>query len=334
MSTIREVSRMAGVSATTVSRVLNGSAPVSDGTRERVLDAVRELDYHPNAFARGLVTNRSGGIGVTVNDFSSPFFGPILQGIEQVVEEAGMHLMVASGHARADDERQAIEFLRSRRADALILYQEGLDDDELIALARAEPALVALGRSVPEIADRCVDLDNEAGGWLATRHLIENGHRRIAHVSGPLRMHDGRERLIGYRRALTEAGIPFDPALLVEADFMEPGGFEAARRLLSRDLPEPVTAIFAANDESAAGVLAGLRAAGLSVPNDISLVGYDDLPLARYLHPGLTTVRQPLHDMGRAAAHVALARLDGNETEVRRRFEPQLVVRSSARPLG
>lgn len=325
--TIREVSKRASVSPATVSRVLNGTVPVAEETRRRVLEAIRELDYRPNAAARALATNRSGGIGVTVNDLASPFFAAMIRGIEDVVEAEGMHLIVLSGHAQEAAERRVIDYLREGRADALILHCVALSDEELIALAGESVPMVLIGRYLAELESHCVTLDNEAGGEMATSYLLEQGHRRIGHISGPLWFSDSRDRLLGYRRALERAGIGYDERLVVEADFQEEGGYRAARRLLERDLG--VTALFCANDQSAAGALQAVRDAGLAVPEDISLIGYDDVLFARYLYPGLTTVRQPLRDMGRAAAEIALGILDGREAEVRRRFYPSLVERQS-----
>lgn len=328
MATIKEVSQQANVSMATVSRVLTGSAPVAELTRQRVLTVMRELGYTPNAFARSLATNRSGGLGVVVNDISSPYFGPVLHGIESVVEAKGLHLIVSSGHRRAESERRAVEFLLQRRSDALILYVEEMPDDDLLALSQGPTPVVIVGRYVAELAARSIYFDNEKGGMLATQHLLEQGHRRIAHIAGPLSIHDSRERLAGYRRALEAAGLAYDQRFVVEADFQEEGGKQATKRLLRRELG--LTAIFVGNDQMAAGALLALREAGLAVPADVSVVGYDDVFIARYLYPALTTIRQPMQEMGRAAAHIALAAL-GNVTgeEVMHRFEPSLVKRES-----
>jgi LacI family transcriptional regulator len=328
MPTIKEVSQRAHVSPSTVSRVLNGTTPVSADARERVLRAIEELDYTPNAFARGLATNRSGGIGVTTNDIGSPYYAVMLRGVEAAIEDAGLHLMVSSGHARAEDERSAIQFLKQRRSDALIVQAEALSDAELIDLAdRAGVPVVVFGRHIPELEPVCVHLDNEAGGRIATEHLLRHGHRRIAHIAGPLRFPDARHRLQGYRDALDDAGIPYDDHLVVEGDFREEGGRAAMERLLDRTTE--IDAAFVANDQMAAGALRAARDRGLDVPLDLSLVGYDDVLLAQYLSPTLTTVRQPLFDMGRAAGDIAIALLEQKKVEVRTRFEPELVVRES-----
>ncbi len=328
MATIREVSRLARVSPATVSRVLTGTTPVADATKERVLEAIATLEYKPNAFARGLATNRSGGIGITVNEVSSPYFGAFIQGVEQVARAAGIHLMVSSGFADATAERDSIDFLLERRCDGLVVQAEALPDDVLIDLVRDGAApVVVFGRSIAEIEDACVVTNNELGGELATRHLLDHGHRHIGHITGPLSYPDARDRLHGYRRALEAVGVAYTDRYVVESTFLEEGGAEAAIRLLDR-APE-LTAIFLANDQMAAGAMRALREAGREIPRDISVVGYDDVFLARYLTPTLTTIRQPLVEMGRAAAHLLLERLGHERREVVRRFDPELVERQS-----
>lgn len=343
MATIQEVSRRAGVSPATVSRVLTGNAVVAEPTRVRVMAAVQELGYTPNMFARGLVTSYSHSVGVIVSDLSSPYYGPLLGGIESVTERAGLHMSVSSGHARLDSERHAVTFLRQRHADALIVQLEETSDEELVGWAKGGAPLVLVGRYVAELAHVSVHLDHQLGGLRATRHLLEHGHRRVAHVAGPPGRDDSRARLAGYRQALAEARLPFDEQLVVPGDFLEESGERAVRHLWRRGLlggtPQAggVSAIFAANDQMAAGALRALRERGLRVPDDISLVGYDDLIFARFLQPELTTVRQPLGAMGRAAAELALAALRGGRGQgsaeppevVQRRFEPTLVRRGS-----
>ena len=326
MATIKEVSRLARVSPATVSRVLNGTTPVARSTRERVMQAIAALDYKPNAFARGLATNRSGGIGISVNEVSSPYFGAFVSGVERVARENGIHLMVSSGFADADAERASVEFLLDRRCDGLVIQAEGLSDEELIALVRRGAApVVVFGRAINEIADVCIVSNNELGGVLATEYLLDMEHRHIGHVTGPLSFPDARDRLHGYRRTLEAAGVPYDDRYVVESTFLEEGGARATARLLER-APE-ITAIFYANDQMAAGGMRTLRESGRHVPTDVSVIGYDDVFLAQYLTPALTTIRQPLVDMGRAAAHLLLARLGHEREEVVHRFDPELIVR-------
>ena len=332
MATIKEVSRYANVSPSTVSRVINGTAAVNAETKERVLEAITKLNYEPNAFARGLATNRSGGIGVIVNQITSAYYGGFVEGIETVVQEHNMHLIVSSGYADALKERQAVEYLKQRRADALIIHLEEISDYELLEWFEQDDfkdiPVILLGRYVAELQDRCIYLDNEKGGYLATRHLIDCGHEKIAHISGPLRMKDSRDRLQGYRRALEASGLSFDEDYVVEGQFSAQSGQAAIKRLLDRNLN--ITAAFIANDLMAAGALRTLREEGINVPDDFSIVGYDDIFLSQYLFPELTTIQQPVTDMGSAAAKLALSLLfERSLTEEKNYFEPQLIRRQS-----
>lgn len=327
MATIREVARLAKVSVATVSRVMNGVA-VTPANRAAVLAAIEQLDYRPNAFARSLATNRSGAIGVVVNEVTGLFYGGIVQGIESVVEQHGMHLMVSSGHRVADRERQVVESLTQSRVDALILLISATSDYDLIELASRDRPVVIIGRHIEELSHNCVFVDNVHGGYIATRYLIEQGHTRIAHMTGNLSMKDGRDRLEGYKTALREAGIGFDESLIVEGEFVEAGGYRGMQRLLRRG--SEFTAAFAANDQSAAGALLALKEAGLKVPDDVSVVGYDDVLLARYVSPALTTVGQPFVEMGKSAARLALTAIGiPYPARIVSRFEPRLVVRES-----
>ena len=329
MATIRDVSQLAQVSQATVSRVLNGGVAVSAQKRAAVLAAIEQLAYSPNAFARSLATNRSGALGALVSELSSHVYGDIIRGIESVAEEHGMHLVVSSGHAHAENERRSFDFLKQRRTDALILQIDATTDAALAEWSSsAEIPVVFVGHYIAALAERCVYLDNVMGGELATRHLLERGHRRIAHVAGLMRIPDAVDRLQGYRTALAAYGVPFDETLIANGDFVEDGGERAMRRLLERG--GDFSAVFVANDQSAAGALKALRDAGKRVPDDVSLIGFDDTMVAHYLYPALTTVRQPFYEMGQAAAWIALTSLGMAERkEVMRRFEPVLIERDS-----
>lgn len=324
---MREVAIRAKVSVATVSRVING-VRVTPANKAAVLAAIEQLHYQPNAFARSLATGRSGAIGVVVNEVTGLFYGGVIHGIESVVETHGLHLVVSSGHRDAARERQAMESLIQSRADALILLVDATSDYDLIELAAGERPVVLIGRHIEELSERCVFVDNVHGGAIATRHLIEQGHRRIAHLTGNLSMKHGRDRLDGYKSALRDAGIAFDEGLIVESSFVEEGGYRGMQRLLNRR--RPFTAAFAANDQSAAGALLALKEAGRKVPEDVSIVGYDDVLLARYVNPSLTTVSQPYVEMGRAAARIALSAIGiPSSSGIVARFEPRLVVRES-----
>lgn len=331
MATIREVSKHAQVSVATVSRVVNGNKWVAEATRQRVLEAMAELGYQPNSFARSLATNKSETIGMVVGDLAGPFFGEMMQYAEQAVRDAGKHLIITSGHSTLEEERDAVQFLLKRRCDALILHLDLMPDAEIIELSsgKATP-MILVNRLVPELAEQCVYLDNEAGGFLATEHLLEQGHQRIACITGPLYKADARERLAGYRRALASAGVPFDEQLVVEGDFMEPGGEVAVNTLLQRKVD--FSAVVVGNDLMAIGAYNGFKQAGMRIPQDVSLVGYDDVLMSGYLEPALTTVRVPVAEFGSEAGRLALKLGEGIDCEIHNRFMPTLIERGSTTP--
>lgn len=333
MATIREVSKHANVSVATVSRVVNGNKWVSESTRDRVLESMRELGYEPNSFARSLATNKSDTVGMVVGDLSGPFFGPMMQAAEKTIRDAGKHLVITSGRSSLEEERDAIQFLLKRRCDALILHLDLMPDEEIIALSdREKMPIILVNRLIPELADQCISLDNEAGGYLATQHLIELGHTQIAHIAGPLYKSDARDRLAGYRRALEAAGISYDDRLVVESDFLEAGGALALERLRRRN--HPFTAIVGGNDLMAIGVINSLRQQGVRVPEDCSVVGYDDVVMSGYLVPGLTTIKVPAEEFGGQAARQALKQSEQLDCEVQNRFQPVLIERASTGPVS
>ena len=331
MATIYEVSELAGVSLATVSRVINDSGRVSEKTREKVLAAMRELSYRPNTVAQSLASNRSNCVGVLVSEVYGPIFGSMLSGIEDELSQAGKFTIFATGHSDADKELEAIHFLISRNCDALILHVESLSDEYLLEQKNGELPFLIMNRVVPGLEDNCISLDNEQGGYEATKMLLEMGHRNIAYISGPLWWGDASARLAGHKRALQEQGQRFDERLLVEGDYHEITGSNAMTQLLQLGIP--FTAVVCANDEMAAGAVDMIRARGMSIPDDMSVVGFDNAPVSRYLYPKLSTINYPIGEMGRMAAHWVLQNVyDGNGVEIQHVFQPRLVERASARP--
>ena len=329
MATIYEVSDLAGVSLATVSRVLNDSDRVSAKTREKVLAAMAELDYRPNSIAQSLASNRSNCVGVLVSEVYGPIFGAMLAGIEAELRAAGKFAIFATGHNDKEKEREAIRFLIGRNCDALILHVEALSDEYLQQQEHDAPPFVIINRLVPGLEDCCITLDNEHGGYLASKKLLEMGHKDIAYISGPLSWGDASARLAGHKRALQEFGCRFDERLLVEGDYSEMGGSNAMTQLLQQGIP--FTAVVCANDEMAVGAMDMIRARGMSMPEDMSIVGFDNAPLSRHLYPKLTTINYPVADMGRMAAQWVLRNVyDKKGIEIQRIFEPTLVSRASA----
>lgn len=331
MATIYEVSELAGVSLATVSRVMNDSGRVSDKTREKVLAAMRELDYRPNTVAQSLASNRSNCVGVLVSEVSGPIFGSMLSGIENELRSAGKFTIFATGHSDEQKEYEAIRFLISRNCDALILHVEAVSDEYLLEQKDGTLPFLLMNRIVPGLENNCIALDNEQGGYAATKMLLEAGHRDIAYISGPLSWGDASARLAGHKRALKEYGQRFDERLLVEGDYQEITGSNAMTQLLQQGIP--FSAVACANDDMAAGAIEMIRGRGMSIPEDMSIVGFDNAPISRHLYPKLSTINFPIEDMGRMAARWVLQQVyDKNGAEIQRVFEPRLIERASVRP--
>ena len=322
-----DVARLAGVSPSTVSRILNGTAKVSDDKRQAVLAAIEQVNFAPNQMAQGLKKGRSMTIGIVVQDISSPFFDETLRGIDDGLKGTGYASVIVSGHWNAEEETDRVRLLLARKVDGIILLSGRIADDVVLKFSTQKP-IVSTGRALHTSTALGFKTDNEYGAWLAVRHLVQLGHRRIAFISGPANNHDADERLAGYRRALEEAQIEIDPALIVEGNYHEASGMMAMNRLF--DTHQQFTAVFAANDLSAYGARLALYRKGIRVPDDISLVGFDDLPGSSYTTPPLTTIRQPLYDMGRIATEALLRLINGEA--VQGEIPPvELVVRETTR---
>jgi LacI family transcriptional regulator len=329
MATIYQVSELAGVSLATVSRVMNNNARVSENTRNKVLAAMEQLGYRPNSIAQSLASNRSNSVGILVSELHGPFYGEMLSGIENECRAAGKHVIIAAGHSEEASEKDGIEFLISRSCDALILHVEAVSDNYLIKLASGNMPVVLINRFIPQLADNCISLDNELGGYLATKELLQQGHTQLAYMAGPMWKSDAKDRYNGHLRAMAEYGLSFNPALLAEGDFQDSSGSACMQQLLAKGIP--FTALVCANDEMAAGAMEVARAQGLNVPQDLSIVGFDNLILARYIYPKLTTIDYPIGEMGRMAARWVLKNIYQQQAlQLKNVFQPVLVCRDSA----
>ncbi len=298
MATIKDVARLAGVGLGTASRAINGSGPVSPATLEKVNQAIAALDFRPSHAARALLSGSSKMIGVYIPALSGTFYTPILKIVDTELRAAGLHMVVAFGVGLGDDRRQAmegIEFLIERGCDGLIVMTSALADDDLAALGPKVARLVALNHPFAAIPGQCFTVDHALGGRLAARTLLEHGHRDIAVIAGPPGLPDNVARIDGFDAELARHGI--DPSALWRqwSDFSPAGGWEAARALLASGYR--CTALFCANDEMAVGALSYFQEAGIRVPQDLSVLGYDDTPSAEYAAPRLTSVRMPWRQM-------------------------------------
>ncbi len=320
MTSITEVARLAGVSIATASRVVSeADYPVSAPTRERVLEAARELDYVPNALARGLLKSQIPVVGVIVHDITDPYFAEIVRGAEDAAELGGYLVITCSSERDGAREASYVRLLRSMRAAALIFAGSGMDDPTYLEeLPRHVAALRASGAAVVHLSPHAlgapeVSVDNQAGIASMVAALVELGHRRIAFIAGPHSLYVARERLAGYRRGLTDASIPVDERLIIESGFSAEAGARAVDDLLATHTRagSDFTAILCANDLLALGALQRLHEHGIIVPRDVSVAGFDDIPVAAMTAPSLSTVRLPLREMGRRGFDAAIRLLNG-----------------------
>ncbi|MER6470146.1 LacI family DNA-binding transcriptional regulator [Streptomyces collinus] len=337
--TLEEVAARAGVGRGTVSRVINGSPRVSDATRAAVEAAVAELGYVPNNAARALAANRTDAIALVVPEpetrfFAEPYFSDMLRGVGAELSETEMQLLLIFAGSDRERERLA-QYLAAHRVDGVLLVSVHADDPLPDLVARLEiPAVISGPRSAAE-ALTSVDSDNFGGARSAVEHLVSRGRRRIAHITGRLDVYGAQRRVDGYREALREAGHAADERLIVPGDFTEEGGRRAMATLLER-YPD-VDAVFAGSDVTAAGARQVLREAGRRIPDDVALVGYDDSAIARHMDPPLTSVRQPIEEMGRAMIDLLLSEIADRRPAATRGLErrhavlpTELVARASS----
>jgi len=327
--TLDLIAREAGVSPATVSRILNGTAKVSDDKRLAVEGTIARFNFQPNLMARSLALGHTQTIGVLTQFIESPFYGEALRGVEDALADTPYSPLFVSGHWNLKTEEARMRLLQARRVDGVIILTGRLSDQQLIKYAARLP-IVVTGRQLSAPRLISVDVDDFEGARGATRHLLELGHTRIAFITGPQDHPDAIERLRGYKQALEDAGVALAPELVIQADFLESGGMLAIDQLLASR--ENFTAVFAANDQMAYGARLALYRRNIRVPEDISLVGYDDLPNSTYSMPPLTTVRQPVYEIGRLAANAMLKLIAGEAANIA--APPlELVVRESTRRL-
>jgi len=332
LNTIKEVSELAQVSQSTVSRALNGHPTVKEANKIKVFAAIEKLGYKPNAFAQALASSRSNSIGMLVGSLDGPFYGPLMHTAEDTVRQKNIHLIVTSGQESKDKEVDSIRFLQSKQVDGLIIHSDKLSDDELIKIAQETTSTIILNRYIPELSKKCICIDNELGGYLATKHLIEYGHTKIGCITGQLSKIDSRDRLQGYRNALSEFNITYDANLIVEGRFDHEGNHEAVRRLLDRD--SDITAIFCQNDNIALAAYDICSERKVAVGKDISIVGFDNDTYSQHIRPKLTTVNFPVREMGIEAAKGLLALLNNTDYPLKNKLTPELIIRDSVQKIN
>lgn len=331
MATIRDVARKARVSIATVSRVFNDSGPVRETTRRRVQSAATALRYAPHGAARSLTTRRTNTVGMLLPDLYGEFFSEIIRGVDQALQRGGFHLLVSSSHDSQEAIETAMHAMRGR-VDGLIVMCPDLDAGTLGANLPKDLPVVLLDSAAERAGDGTrfdvLTIDNYGGAYAMVTHLVGLGHRDIAIIKGPARNQDARERLRGFKAALRKAKLETPTHRQIAGDFSEAAGYHAVQELLALS-PRP-TAVFASNDSMAVGALAALRAAGVDVPRDIAVAGFDDLPIARFTNPPLSSVHVPIGDLARRATEVLVGGIR-RRGGVRRRetLQTTLVIRQS-----
>ena len=331
--TIEDVARAAGVSRQTVSRAINDQEEISSQTRARVLRIVEEMGYRPSGIARGLATRRTCTLGLVIPDVANPFFSDVARGAEHVAYAEGYNVFLCNTEEDPQRELAVLQSLEEKRVDGVVLCSSRLDDDELRAVVNHRFVAVLVNRRLePEDEENRVGvvmLDDVAGGRMATQHLLDSGHRTVGFLAGPPASHSGRWRTEGYRAAMADVGLHYNPAWMVHCTADVDGGHQAARDLLTAH-PE-LTALFCYNDLVAVGALQACADRGHRVPDDLAVVGFDDILLAALVTPSLTTCRVPRYDLGVQAMRLLLDQIygcsDGCAEVVLR---PELVVRASA----
>ncbi|EPY2709579.1 substrate-binding domain-containing protein [Vibrio cholerae] len=334
MATMKDIARLAGVSTSTVSHVINKSRFVSDEIAERVNNAAQQLNYAPSALARSLKMNRTKTIGMLVTTSTNPFFGEVVKGVERSCYHQGYNLILCNTEGDNQRMKASINTLLQKRVDGLLLMCSTLEGERLDVFDRYPdiPIVVMDWGPILFASDKIQD-NSLQGGYMAAKHLIECGHKEIGCITGPLIRHQAQMRYEGYKRALSEKGIAINPDWIVESDFECEGGYNAFEKLCERGkLP---SALFVCNDMMAMGVIQAANLRGLRVPYDLSLIGYDDVHIAKFMSPALTTIHQPKYRLGKAAIDTLLYRLENPDTTAQVvQLEPTLVARGSVRKLG
>jgi len=328
--TIRDVASRAGVSYQTVSRVINGRPDVADETRQRVQEVIKALGYRPSAIARSLTSKRTYTLGLITADFSDYFFTQVIVGAEAEARRHGYFFMLCSTERNEADEPEYFRLLTERNVDGVLFARPSTENDNrhIISLLRQGMPLVTTAYHVPGEELTVVDIDNVSGGFDATQHLLDAGHRHIAMVTGPKGWKSVADREEGYRRALEQAGIDYDERLVASGDWSYASGYRAMQSLIERGAR--FTAVFVQSDTMAIGAIRALQEAGRSIPKDVAIIGYDDIPAAAYCVPALSTIRQPMQQVGQIATRLLIDAINGLMPAKREvLLKPELVRRES-----
>lgn len=330
MATIKDVAKLAGVAVSTASYALNNIKKVSPATVKKVHDAARELNYQKNGLASDLKRTKTNTIALILKDLSGPYYSELIKGVQEVTMTNGFDLIACS--SIGGEQSTAVKFLKEKRVDGAIILAQNITDDIIVESAREGFPIVVLDRDMDNEHIIQVEVDNMQGGYQATEHLINMGHNEIAYISGPYDSHDNDMRFKGYQNALDAHNIRYQSRWKFSGDFTREGGYRATKMLIAQgNLP---TAVFFANDEMALGGLQAFNEYNISVPNDISMIGYDDIQLSEYISPALTTIRQPKYEAGALAVHLIFQQLSLEKVERYYKLPTELIERKSIKKLN
>lgn len=334
MATMKDIAKLAGVSTSTVSHVINQSRFVSEAISERVNQAASQLNYTPSALARSLKVNRTNTIGMLVTNSTNPFFGEVVKGVERSCYHQGYNLILCNTEGDHERMRQSINTLLQKRVDGLILMCSSLEGERIDIFDKYPDIPVVVMDWGPMLFTSDKIQDNSLrGGYLAAKYLIDCGHTQVGCITGPLAKHQAQMRYEGYKRAMNEAGNEFKANWIIEGDFECEGGYNALHKMVEKG-PLP-SAIFVCNDMMALGVINAAAELGIKIPDQLSIIGYDDIHIARFMTPALTTIHQPKYRLGKAAVEALLQRLENSVEESQVvQLEPTLVERHTVKKLS
>lgn len=332
-TTIKDVAKLAGVHPSTVSRVINNDSRISEKTKNKVIYIINKLGYTPNAIARGLKTKRTNTIGMLIPDITNPFFADLARGVEDTANENGFNVILCNSDDKLKKERTYLEILKEKRVDGLILGSVHIKDKSIFRLEKIKYPYILVSRDIKGLDKNCIIVNDIAGGTMATEYFIKLGHRKIAHITGSLKVRAAINRLEGYKIALKKNHIEYKEELVKEGDFRISGGYKAMKKLLK--LSELPTAIFAANDLMAIGAMQAIQQKKYHIPRDFCIIGFDDIKLASFVFPALCTIRQPMLEMGALAVKILLKIINGGEfNQTKVILKPELIIRESCRRLN
>lgn len=329
MTTIKDIARKAGVAPSVVSRALNNKYGVKSSTKELILKLAEEMNYYPNTAARSLVTRKTGTIGIMMADISEPFYSQIIKGMEYIANQTGYTLLFSNSYESIEHNRVLHKMINAERVDGLVIVGSNIQEKNFsMTLIEQEIPFVLVERNFSDPRVNCIWVDNIEGAYLATKYLIEKGRRKIAHIAGNLYFQVTLDRIEGYKKALREAKIDYSEELIVSGNYVWQSGYETMKDIL-RHHPQ-CDSVFIASDTMAYGALQAIAEAGLSVPDDIAVIGFDDLEFSRLTNPPLTTVHQPRYEMGKKSLELLVALLrNKKENGVKICLKPELVIRRS-----